>query len=126
MNFLPKRFLGYGLLVSASLVSSALIMHIGVTSSSFGLIPVIIAALAGGFSSGCIVNNIIILRDKNSPHHSSWHLPLAGTITASLPIVFIVCAFNLHDEFPSHSFLNKLLGQYHDQMSPLHKRPNAH
>ncbi|MCW5202651.1 hypothetical protein VT98_10395 [Candidatus Electrothrix communis] len=119
MKFTSKQILSIGLLFSVSLASSALIMHLGLTSSAFGLIPVIIAALAGGFLSGCMVNSII--GDKNSPHPISWHILLAGTITASLPVVFIVCTFNLHDEFPSHSFLNKLLGQYHDRISPLHK-----
>jgi hypothetical protein len=118
MESLSKRFLGYSLLVSASLVSSALIMHIGATSSTFGLIPVIIAALSGGFFSGCIVNSII--RDKNSSHLIPWHIPLIGAIMASLPVVFIVCTFSLHDEFPNHSFFKKLLGKYHEKTSPLH------
>jgi hypothetical protein len=118
MKSLSKCFLGYGLLVSVSLVSSVLIMHIGATFFTFGLIPVIIAALAGGFFSGCIVN--IFMRDKNSLHINTWHIPLVGTITASLPVIFIVCALNLHDELPNHSFVNKLLGQYHEKTSPLH------
>ncbi|MGB5685190.1 MAG: hypothetical protein WBM35_05230 [Candidatus Electrothrix sp.] len=119
MKCSSKRFLGYGLLISTSLVNSALIMHIGVTSFTFDFILIIIAALAGGFFSGCMVSSII--RDKSSPPRTLWHIPLAGTITASLPVIFIVCTFNLHDEFPSHSFINKLLGQYHDRISPLHK-----
>jgi hypothetical protein len=119
MKFSSQEMSSIGLLVPISLISSALIMHLGLTSSAFGLISVIIAALAGGFLSGCLVSRII--RGKGSLLHPSWHIPLAGIMTALLAVIFFVCAMNMHDEFPRHSFLNKLFGHYHDNISPLHK-----
>ena len=108
-----------GLLVTTSLSSSTLIMHFGLISSVFGLITIIIAALAGGFFSGFLVSRVVC--NKKSPWQFSWQIPLAGGITALVPIIFIVCAFNMHDEFPDNSFCNKMLGQYHDKISPLHE-----
>ncbi|MCI5137276.1 MAG: hypothetical protein D3922_02405, partial [Candidatus Electrothrix sp. AR1] len=118
-----KQTIRNSTLVSTSFVSSALIMHFGLTSSAFGLIPVTISALTGGFLSGYLISRTVY--DRNSSRHFSWYIPLAGTITALVPVIFVVCAFNMHDEFPKHSFLNKLLGQYHDKISPLHEHQNS-
>lgn len=87
MKFSSQEMSSIGLLVPISLISSALIMHLGLTSSAFGLLSVIIAALAGGFLSGCLVSRII--RGKGSLLHPSWHIPLAGIMTALLAVIFL-------------------------------------
>lgn len=118
MKFSVKEIVGAGLLVSASLSSSAMMMHFGLMSYRFDLIFLIIAALASGFFSGCFVS-WIVCRNKSS-WYSIWHIPLAGTMTALLPIIFIVCGMNIHDMLPEDSWWNELLGKYHDKISPLH------
>jgi hypothetical protein len=115
-----QQLIKTGLLISTSLISSALILHFGLIASEIGLLPLIIAALAGGFLCGCLINRIT--EKKNRPYHTSWLGPLTGTIAALVPVIFIVCTVNLHNEFPNDSFFNKILGQYHDKISPLHKQ----
>ena len=119
MKLSLKEIVGAVLLVSASLSSSTLIMHFGLMYSSFGLVFLIIAALAGGFFSSCLVSRIVC--GKKSSLYSAWHIPLAGTMTAFLPVVFIVCGLNIYDAFPEDSWLNELLWEYHDRISPLHE-----
>jgi hypothetical protein len=115
-----QRLVRISLLISTSLISSGLVLHFGLTASEIGFIPLIIAALTGGFLCGCIINRII-KGNRNTMHRASWLVPLAGTMTALVPVVFIVCTLSLHDEFPKNSFLNKTLSKYHDRISPLHK-----
>ncbi len=107
------------LLISTSLISSVLILHFGLIAYEIGLFPLSIAALASGFLCGYLINRVT--GNKSRPHRSSWLSPLAGTMTALVPVIFIVCTVGLHNEFPNDSFFNKILGQYHDRISPLHK-----
>lgn len=118
MNSLTKNILEIGILVLFSLTISTLIIHFGLTYSGFGLLPVIIAAQAGGFLSSCLISRVY---RKEPSSHASWHILLTGTVTAFFPILFIVCAMSLHDELPPDSFLNKLLERYDDKISPLHE-----
>ncbi|XOF32159.1 MAG: hypothetical protein ACL93V_08850 [Candidatus Electrothrix sp. YB6] len=116
-----KRLFGCCLVVPAGSLSSVAILHVGIMFSSIDLVPLIIAALAGGFFVGCFIRHIV--RDRKAPYQASWYFPLAGAVSALLPMMFIVCTLSLHDEFPRHSFLNELFDRYHDRLSPLHKQP---
>ena len=118
MNSAKKQAVYIALLMLVSFTVSALIMHFGLIFSRFGLFPVIIAALAGGFLSSYGVSRICV---KNFSLHSSWHMLLTGTMTAFIPVIFIVCAMTLHDALPQDSCLNKLLERYDDKISPLHE-----
>ncbi|MCI5148437.1 MAG: hypothetical protein D3916_03410 [Candidatus Electrothrix sp. MAN1_4] len=114
-----KKIVGACLLVLASLSSSAMIMHFGLMSSRLDLVFLIIAGLASGFITSCLVS-LIVYRNTSS-WHSAWHILLTGTMTALLPIIFIVLGLNVHDMFPEGSWLNELLSKYHDRISPLHE-----
>lgn len=118
MKVLTKQVIDIGLLVLTSLTTSTLIMHFGLISSRFSLPPIIIAALTGGFLSSCLVSCFC---RKEFSLHASWHMLLTGTMTAFIPILFIVCAMSLHDALPQDSCLNKLLERYDDKISPLHE-----